>query len=103
MVVLWRAAQPLTPSPGCPAQVEAIESKYGINLAQQATEGVKLIYGTFVEALIPPGEQPSGAGRGGEGRGSYPWGWVGALAEVLALGGWGALRTHDRDVRGNGE
>jgi len=37
-------------------QVEGIEAKYGVKLAQQATEGVKLIYGTFVEALIPAGE-----------------------------------------------
>lgn len=37
-------------------QVEAIEAKYGVKLAQQAVEDVKLIYGTFVEALIPPGK-----------------------------------------------
>lgn len=34
----------------------AIEAKYGVNLAANAVEGVKLIYGTFVEALIPPGD-----------------------------------------------
>lgn len=39
-------------------QVAAIEAKYGISLAKKATEGVKLIYGTFVEALIPQGDTP---------------------------------------------
>jgi hypothetical protein len=39
-------------------QVAAIEAKYGAPLATSHPEDLKAVYGTFVEAVIPPGDAP---------------------------------------------
>ncbi|KAK9829243.1 hypothetical protein WJX72_004725 [[Myrmecia] bisecta] len=39
-------------------QVEAVGSKYGVDLAQKVTEELKQIYDTYLENLIPPGDVP---------------------------------------------
>lgn len=39
-------------------QVAAIEAKYGTRLAVSSADELKAIYGTFVEAVVPPGDAP---------------------------------------------
>lgn len=39
-------------------QVVAVEAKYGCSLTATCLEDLKSLYGTFVEAAIPPGDAP---------------------------------------------
>ena len=63
----------------------AIEAKYGMSLTAACLEDVKSIYGTFVEAVVPPGDalltggeapliQVRAGGGGGGGGTDRPWG-----------------------------
>ena len=38
--------------------VESVEAKYGVKLCESCLEEMKSLYGTYVEAVIPPGADP---------------------------------------------
>jgi hypothetical protein len=56
-----RSLHPALSSPAC--QVAAIEAKYGMSLTASCLEDVKSIYGTFVEAVVPPGDAALSGGE----------------------------------------
>jgi hypothetical protein len=72
-------------------QVAAIEAKYGAPLATSHPEDLKAVYGTFVEAVIPPGDAPL-TGREPQliqvGRGRAGCMWEGGGAVVVVVVGW---------------